>query len=107
MVSCIINHINYDFSTVHYLNFKNRSCVPDYVLKNPAIFAPYSKNIRPEMYMIYSNPSKILDNSYLYEWFTLPVKEDDMIIFPAALRTMKIAVQGPTKRTKNNNINKY
>ena len=43
--------------------------------------------------------NKISDNSYLYEFFTFPVKEDDMIIFPAAL-DHEIAVQGPTKEPR-------
>ena len=90
------NHIESDdFATVHYLNFKNNHNLT--MFKNPAIFAPYSKNIRPKMYNISND--KILDNSYLYEWFELPVKEDDMIIFPAAL-DHEIPVQGPTKEPR-------
>ena len=42
---------------------------------------------------------KILDNTYLYEWFEFPVKEDDIIIFPAAL-DHEIPVQGPTKEPR-------
>ena len=89
------NHIDWDFSTVHYLNFKNNHNLT--IFKNPAIFAPYTKNIQPKMYNI--SDDNILDNSYLYEWFTLPVKEDDMIIFPAVL-DHEIPVQGPTKEPR-------
>ena len=89
------NHIDWDFSTVHYLNFKNNHNLT--MFKNPAIFAPYTKNIQPKMYNI--SDDNILDNSYLYEWFTLPVKEDDMIIFPAVL-DHEIPVQGPTKEPR-------
>ena len=90
------NHMeNDDFATVHYLNFKEDHNLT--IFKNPAIFAPYIKHIRPKIHNI-SN-SKISDNSYLYEWFTIPVKEDDMIIFPAAL-DHEIAPQGPTKEPR-------
>ena len=89
------NHSNHDFATVHYLNFKNNHNLT--MFKNPAIFAPYIKNIRPKMYDILDD--LVSDNSYLYEYFTLPVKEDDMIIFPAAL-DHEIPVQGPTKEPR-------
>ena len=90
------NHIDFDdFATVHYLNFKEDHNLT--IFKNPAIFAPYIKHIRPKIHNIAN--SKISDNSYLYEWFTIPVKEDDMIIFPAAL-DHEIAPQGPTKEPR-------
>ena len=87
-------HIGYDFATVHYLNFKKDH--NQTMFKNPAIFAPFIKNIQPKMYSISNTDS---DNSYLYGFFTFPVKEDDMVIFPAALEH-EIAPQGPTKEPR-------
>ena len=84
-----------DFATVHYLNFKNDHALTCFY--NPATFAQYIKYIRPELYNISDN--MIPDNSYLYELFTFPVKEDDMIIFPASLNH-EIAPQGPTKEPR-------
>ena len=91
------NHIDYDFSTVHYLNFKNNHNLT--MFKNPAIFAPYIKNIRPKMYNISNTDEGYSDNSYLYEFFMFPVKEDDMVIFPAVLYH-EVAGQGPTKEPR-------
>ena len=89
------NHSDYDFATVHYLNFKNNHNLT--MFKNPAIFAPYIKKIRPKMYNISND--KVLDNTYMYEGFEFHVKEDDMIIFPGAL-DHEIPVQGPTKEPR-------
>ena len=90
------NHMeNDDFATVHYLNFKNDHALTCFY--NPATFAQYIKYIRPKMYNISDN--MVSENSYLYELFTFPVKEDDMIIFPAALNH-EIAPQGPTKEPR-------
>ena len=84
-----------DFACIHYLNFKVDH-VPT-LFHNPAIFAPFVKYIQPELGNVLDN--MVPDNSYLYEWFTIPVKEDDMIIFPAAL-DHEVHVQGPTKEPR-------
>ena len=65
--------------------------------RNPAKFASYVKYIRPELIDILDgNPS---DNSYLWDNYRVPVKEDDMIIFPAAL-DHEVQIQGPTKEPR-------
>ena len=90
------NHLGFDdFATIHYLNFKNDHALTCFY--NPATFAQYIKYIRPKMYNISDN--MVSENSYLYELFTFPVKEDDMIIFPAALNH-EIMPQGPTKEPR-------
>ena len=98
------NHIEFDdFATCHYLNFKNDHNLTNF--KNPAIFAPFAKYIQPELNNMMDN--MVPDNSYLWERFTFPVKEDDMIIFPAAL-DHEIKPQGLTKEpriTVSSNIN--
>ena len=90
------NHMQQnDFATVHYLNFKNEHRKIRF--KNPINFTPFVKNIRPEALNILDNTAP--DNLYLWENFKFPVKEDDMLIFPAALNH-EIPVQGPTKEPR-------
>jgi len=90
------NHLPDDeFATIHYLNFKDDHNLT--IFKNPAIFAPYLIHLQPKLNDILDD--LVSDNSYLYEFFTLPVKEDDIIIFPAALNH-EIAPQGPTKEPR-------
>ena len=84
-----------DFACIHYLNFKK-----DHVLTtfhNPAKFVPYVKYIQPELYNTL-NPLAP-DNSYMWKFFEMPVEEDDMLIFPAAL-DHEISVQGPIKEPR-------
>ena len=90
------NHIEDDFASVHYLNFKNdhgSTC-----FQNPFIFSPYLKHIRPELYNILDKEDP--DNSYLREFVNLKIKEDDMIIFPAVLNHEVEKIQGPTKEPR-------
>ena len=88
------DHIGYDFATIHYLNFKKDH--NQTMFKNPASFAPFIKNIQPKMYSISNTNS---DNSYLYGFFTFPVKEDDMVIFPGTLEH-EVAAQAATKESR-------
>ena len=89
------SHVSESFATIHYLNFKDDHNLT--IFKNPAIFAPYLIHLQPELDDILDD--LVSDNSYLYEYFSLPVKEDDIIIFPAAL-SHEIAPQGPTKEPR-------
>ena len=94
-----------DFATIHYLNFKNEHVMTCF--SNPAIFSPYIKSIRPELYNILDNRTS--DNSYLWEYFKFPIEEDDMIIFPAAVNH-EVEMQGPTNEpriTISTNIGVY
>ena len=90
------NHLESDdFATVHYLNFKNEHNMTRF--KNPATFAPFIKFLQPKLYNILD--STVSDNSYLWDNYWFPVKEDDMIIFPAAL-DHEVLIQGPTKEPR-------
>jgi len=84
-----------DFATVHYLNFKKDHSLTCFY--NPAIFSPYLKYLQSELYNTLDNTNS--DNSYLWEWYRVPVEEDDMVIFPAALNH-EIKPQGPTKEPR-------
>jgi hypothetical protein len=97
------NHVSADFATVHYLNFKNDH-VPT-TIHNPTIFAPFVKYIQPELNNMLDMTSS--DNSYFWELVDFSTEEDDMIIFPAALKH-EISPQGSTKEpriTISSNIN--
>jgi len=89
------NHIEAAFATVHYLNFKDDHKFTSF--DNPAIFAPYTKHIQPELYNILNNMA--IDNSYLQGGVEISVEEDDILIFPGALNH-KISAQGQTKEPR-------
>ena len=84
-----------DFATVHYLNFKKDHIPTSFW--NPAIFTQYLKHLRPEFVDILDNMAT--DNSYFWQYFDVPVEEDDMLIFPAVL-DHEIPAQGPTKESR-------
>jgi hypothetical protein len=90
----IHNHIESAFAMVHYLNFKDDHKLTRFY--NPATFAQYMRNIRPELYNVVSDT---IDNSYMYEFFDMPVEEDDILIFPATLNH-EIPAQGPAKEIR-------
>ena len=46
-------------------------------------FAPLLKDVQKDLYNVLDNTEA--DNSYMWKQFLFPVKEDDMIIFPASL----------------------
>jgi len=90
------NHIqSADFATVHYLNFKNGHIGT--MFESPIIFSKFLNNLRPEMYSILDLSSS--DNSYLWEFFQMETKEDDMFIFPSALNH-EVGVQEQTKEPR-------
>ena len=90
------NHMtDADFATIHYLNFKDDH-TPTY-FNNPADWAPYLHLVRPELQNILNSSAS--DNSYLLQQFRFPVKEDDMIIWPAALNH-SIFPHGPIKEPR-------
>ena len=89
------NHIDSDFATIHYLNFKNGHSVTNF--NNPANFLPFLSHIRPGMVNMIKNRSS--SNSYFYDFFEFLIEEDDMFIFPGAL-THEVPVQGPTKEPR-------
>ena len=91
------NHIEYDdFATIHYLNFKDGHHYTRFI--NPTNFAPYLQYIRPKLIDIMSNT--VPENSYFYEQYKFPVKEDDMIIFPAALNHQILPQEGSAKESR-------
>ena len=83
-----------DFATIHYLNFKNDHSLTSFY--NSAT-GDFLKHIQPELIDILDNTAP--DNSYLWQQFMFPVKEDDLLIFPAAL-AHEVTVQGPTKEPR-------
>jgi len=72
-------HTPCDFSTIHYLNFKDDHELTCF--ENPADFAPYMRYLQPELVDILNKSDS--DNSYMFTNYNVPVKEDDFIIFPA------------------------
>ena len=84
-----------DFATIHYLNFKNGHIGT--MFESPIIFSKFLNKLRPEMYSILDLSS--LDNSYLWEFFQMETKEDDMFIFPSALNH-EVGVQEQTKEPR-------
>ena len=90
----IHNHIESAFATIHYLNFKDDHALTRF--NNPATFAEYMRNIRPELYNIVGDG---IDNSYMHEFFDVKAEEDDILIFPAVLQH-QIPPQGQTKESR-------
>ena len=84
-----------DFACIHYLNFKNDHVSTTF--NNPINFTSFLKFIQPELNNMLDKSAS--DNSYMWEWFNFTVKEDDMLIFPAALNH-EIRMQGPTKEPR-------
>ena len=84
-----------DFATVHYLNFKDDHKLTRF--NNPATFAHYMGAIRPELYNVVNDMT--INNSYMYEFFDMPVEEDDILIFPSVLNH-EILSQGPTEEPR-------
>ena len=72
-------HAPCDFSTIHYLNFKDGHELTCF--ENPADYAPYTRHLQPELVDILNN--KDPDNSYMFTNYNISVEEDDFIIFPA------------------------
>ena len=84
-----------DFATIHYLNFKKDHSLTTFY--NPAKFAQYIKYLQPKLYNTLG--TMVPDNSYLWDFFSFPVGEDDVLIFPAAL-DHEVKMQGPTKEPR-------
>ncbi len=95
-------HAPCDFSTIHYLNFKDGHELTCF--KNPADYAPYTRHLQPELVDILNK--KDPDNSYMFTNYNISVEEDDFIIFPCNCLSF-YRQTGTNNRTKNNNINKY
>jgi len=89
------NHIECNFSTIHYLNL-NDDHVPTR-FHNPSTFAPFLKMLHVSFSEILDN--RDTDNSYFFERIMFPVKTDDLLIFPGALKH-EIPIQGPTKEPR-------
>ena len=53
--------------------------------------------IRPELYNVVNDMT--INNSYMYEFFDMPVEEDDILIFPSVLNH-EMKPQGPTKESR-------
>ena len=97
IINKIINYIYNKIEKICYYVLKNTRGYFIIDLREKKNYDPYVKYIQPELNDILDD--LVSDNSYLYEFFTLPVKEDDIIIFPAALNH-EIAPQGPTKEPR-------
>jgi len=74
-------HMPCDFSTIHYLNFKDNHELTCF--ENPADFAPYIRHLQPELVDILAKDDP--DNSYAFTNYELSVEEDDFIIFPSII----------------------
>ena len=88
------NHTGCDFSTIHYLNFKN-----DHVLtcfSNPSSYSLFLRKLQPDLSNILQANK---DHSYFQDSHHFPVEEDDMVIFPASL-IHEVWPQGPTKEPR-------
>lgn len=91
------NHLPYDdFACIHYINFKKGHNLTRFT--NPLTFAPLLKDVQKDLYNVLDNTEA--DNSYMWKQFLFPVKEDDMIIFPASLNHEV----SPQKKTNNPRI---
>ena len=88
-------HTPCDFSTIHYLNFKDGHELTSF--ENPADFAPYVRYLQPELVNILARDD--LDNSYAFTNYEIPAEEDDFIIFPSIV-SHHIFPQEPTKESR-------
>jgi len=78
------SHMPYaDFATVHYVKF-NKTQHEKTMFSNHNDFGPYSQFLRKRLYDVSDELAP--ENSYLYETWSFSADEDDLIIFPAALR---------------------
>ena len=85
-----------DFSTIHYLNYKQGEHVPTR-FHNLADYGNLAKNVQPVLFdaLDTSDP----DNSMYFDNFSFRREEDDFIIFPSILRH-EITAQLPTEHIR-------
>ena len=88
------NHTGCDFSTIHYLNFKNDHVLT--CLSNPSSYSLFLRKLQPDLSNILQANK---DHSYFQDSHHFPVEEDDMVIFPASL-IHEVWPQGPTKEPR-------
>ena len=88
-------HMPCDFSTIHYLNFKDDHELTCF--ENPADFAQYVRHLQQELVDILARDDT--DNSYAFSNFEFSVEEDDLIIFPSIINH-SIYSQGLTKEPR-------
>ena len=89
------HHPTDDFAAINYLNYKDDHSPT--LFSNPAIFAPYLKCMRPDLFNILDGVS--LDNQYILDHASWNVEEDDILIFPSVLNH-EILSQGPTEEPR-------
>ena len=89
------NHLAWDFSTAHYLNFKKDHVYTRFA--NPASSAQYLLLLQSNLYDI-ADPNTV-ENSYLFGNNSPLAEEDEMVIFPSSLNH-EIVLQGPTKEPR-------
>ena len=87
-------HLDCDFATIHYLNFKHDHIPTTFY--NPYCGSGFFKSLQPDLSKILA---KHRDNSYMWTEILFPVEEDDMLIFPATLMH-EVSLQGPTKEPR-------
>ena len=107
--SFMMPHIHTDctFSLIHYISFDNKQHLPT-IFKNPYYFnylLPHRKNLQN----ILANKE---ENSWIYQEWTVPVEEDDVMIVPAILehyvrnldsKKSRVTIVANIETTKNEN----
>lgn len=97
-------HTDCDFTTVHYLQYDNQS-FDSTLFHNSNDYAKFltqclSKNISKV------SDNKSIKNSWIYQNFKVPTKENDFLIFPAILEHSVPRIESENKRvTVITNIN--
>ena len=75
-------HTGADFSAVHYLQYDD-SLNNSTTYENTSHHSLYINYIRPEFVNNFNNEDE--KNSWMFNTFKLPTKQDDLVIFPAML----------------------
>ena len=75
-------HTDCDFSAVHYLKFDDKF-QDSTVFKNTNDYSKFINGLFPQIEKTFI--SSEIENSWIYQYFKITIKEDDLIIFPAIL----------------------
>jgi len=80
----MMNHIHTecDFSAIHYVQFNDKT-QDSTVFTNTNDYPKFIDNVYPQISQTFI--SSEIENSWVYNYFKITVKEDDLVIFPAML----------------------